>query len=437
MGGLVLPIFQELISMTRNQLAVSVALIVAVTLVSFLLARPFILNWNEAKHVAALPQINDSGQHKYWVCPMHPEISQDHPGTCPICGMKLVESGAVEMHVHGIQVDSATVQRMGVRLARIKQDVIGQVVQTYGNVLIAENKTFSVQPKYEGWIKKLYVHTAGEEVKAGQVLYEIYSPDLITRQRTYLSSIERRKQLLQTIQTTPDTENDYVMEMAMDAANDRLKLNQEEGVSVESIKTIEEKKQAKDVVQIVAERSGVISQINVKEGAYVTSSNPILVLADVSKVWVDVALYPDQAAQVKRGDEVIVRDASGQEIHSSLSFINPLANKNKVFARVELDNTRYRLRPGTFVDVTIQIQPHKALVLPSSAVMYTGQGNMVMLSRGNGHFLPVQVTTGVENGDWIEIVDGLQEDAEVAVNGQFLLDSASSISAASERMHSH
>ena len=315
--------------MTRKQVAVSVALIVAVILVSYFFARPSILHGNEAKHVSALPQINNSGPQKYWVCPMHPEISQDHPGTCPICGMKLVESGAAEMHMHGIQVDSATAQRMGVRLARIKQEVIGQAVQTYGNVVIAENKSFSVQPKYEGWIKKLYVHAAGEEVKAGQVLYEIYSPDLITRQRTYLSSIERRKQLLQTIQTTPDTENDYVMEMAMDAANDRVKLNQEEGVSVESIKTIEEKKQASDVVQIVAERSGVVSQINVKEGSYVMPSNPILVLADVSKVWVDVVLYPDQLVQVKRGDDVTIRDATGQDIHSRLSFINPLANNNK------------------------------------------------------------------------------------------------------------
>lgn len=368
---------------------------------------------------------------------MHPEISQDHPGTCPICGMKLVEAGTAETHVHGIQVDSATEQRMGVRLARIKQEVIGQAVQTYGNVVIAESKTFAVHPKYEGWIKKLYVHSVGEPVKAGQVLYEIYSPDLIVRQRTYLSSIERRKQLLQTIQTTSDTENDYVMEMAMDAANDRLKLNQEEGVSVENIKTIEERKLASEVVQIISERSGVVSQINVKEGSYVMSANPILVLADVSSVWIDVVLYPDQVSQVKRGDAVTIRDVNGLEIHSRLSFINPLASGNKVIARVELDNARYHLRTGTFADVTIQIHPHKALVLPRSAVIYTGDGNMVMLSRGAGHFLPVPVTTGVESGDEIEIVDGLQENAEVAVNGQFLLDSASSLSAASERMHAH
>lgn len=423
--------------MTRKQVAVSVALIVAVVLVSFLFVRPPISHGNETKQVSALPQINEAGPHKYWVCPMHPEISQDHPGTCPICGMKLVESGTPDMHLHGIQVDSATVQRMGIRLVRIRQGNIGQAIETYGNVVVAENKAFSVHPKYEGWIKKLYVHAAGEKIKAGQVLYEIYSPDLVTRQRTYLSSIERRKQVLQTIQTTSDTENDYVMEMAMDAANDRLKLNQEEGVSVESIKTIEERKQASDVVQIVAERSGVVSQINVKEGSFVMPSNPVLVLADVSTVWVDIALYPDQAAQVKRGDEVTIRDAAGQDIHSSLNFISPLANNNRIAARAILDNAHGHLRPGTFADVTIRIQPHKALVLPRAAVLYTGHGSMVMLSRGEGHFLPVPVTTGVESGDWVEIVDGLQEDAEVAVNGQFLLDSASSINAASERMHSN
>jgi Cu(I)/Ag(I) efflux system membrane fusion protein len=423
--------------MKRKQVAVTVALIVAVVLVSYFFARPSMLHGNDAKQLSTLPQINSARPQKYWVCPMHPEITQDHSGTCPICGMKLVEAGTSEIHMHGIQVNSATAQRMGVRLARIKQEVIGQTIQTYGNVVIAEDKTFSVHPKYEGWIKKLYVHAPGEEIKAGQVLYEFYSPELITRQRTYLSSIERRKQLLQTIQTTPDTENDYVMEMTMDAAKDRVKLHQEEGVSVESIKSIEQKKEASDVVQIVAERSGVVSQINVKEGNYIMPANSILVLADVSKVWVDIVLYPDQVTQVKRGDDVIIRDASGQEIHSRLSYINPLANSNKVIARAALDNAHYRLRLGTFADVTIQIQPHKALVLPRSAVMYTGQGNRVMLSRGDGHFLPVPVTTGVENGDWIEIVDGLQEDAEVAINGQFLLDSASSISAASERMLSH
>jgi Cu(I)/Ag(I) efflux system membrane fusion protein len=428
-------------NMTRKKIAIGIILIAVALLVSFLVVRPTFMNSHEAEHVNALPSFNKSAeksaQNKIWVCPMHPEITQDHPGTCPICGMKLVESGTTEMHEHGIQVDSATLQRMGVRVARVKQGVIGQEIQTYGNVVVAENATFSVQSKYEGWVKKLYVHAVGENVKAGQVLYEIYSPELITRQRIYISSIQRRKQLLQTIPTSADTESDYVMELAMDAEKDRIKLHQEEGVSVESIQNIEEKKMPNDVVQIVAERSGVVSQINVKEGAFVSLANSILVLADISKVWVDVALYPDQLAQVKVGDGLIIKDPAGHDIHAQLSLINPVGIGNKIFARAELDNTRYHLRPGTFTDVTIQAKPHEALLLPRAAVIYTGQGKMVVLSRGEGHFLPVPVETGAESGDWVEIVDGLQQDSEVAINGQFLLDSAASMSATIERMHSN
>jgi Cu(I)/Ag(I) efflux system membrane fusion protein len=423
--------------MRRKKVAFSLALIAATLLVFYLYLRPTVFSPQEIQHSNTLPSFNQSALKKIWVCPMHPEITQDHPGTCPICGMKLVEASSSEMHEHGVHVDSATQQRLGVRLARVKNGVIGQEIQTYGNVVIAENETFSVQPKYEGWIHKLYVHAVGEKVKAGQVLYEIYSPELINRQRTYLSSIDRRKQLLQSIPTTADTESDYVMELTMDAARDRDKLHSEEGVSVESIKNIEEKKMSSDVVQIVAERSGVVSQINVKEGSFASQGNSILVLADTSKVWVDIVLYPDQVAQVKVGDVVTITDPTGHSILSKISLINPLANNNKIVARAELDNTRYPLRPGTFTDVTIQSQPHEAMLLPRASVIYTGQGKMVMLSRGDGHFLPVPVETGVESGGWIEIIDGIQNESEVVINGQFLLDSAASMSATIERMRSN
>jgi len=425
------------VNMTRKQIAVS-AFLIAVALLAFLLVtRPGRLNSHHDAPANALPSFNKSTLNKIWVCPMHPEITQDHPGTCPICGMKLVEASTSDIHEHGVHVDSATQQRLGVRLARVKQGVIGQEIQTYGNIAVAENTTFSVHPKYEGWIKKMYVHAVGEKVRAGQVLYEIYSPELINRQRTYLSSIDRRKQLLESIPTTADTESDYVMELTMDAAEDRDKLYSEEGVSVESIKHIEEKKQASDVVQIVAERSGVVSQINVKEGSFASQANSIIVLADTSKVWVNIVLYPDQVAQIKVGDAVTITDSAGHGIPSRISLINPLANNNKIVARAELDNTRYHLSPGTFTDVTIQAQAHEAMLLPRASVIYTGQGKMVMLSRGDGHFLPVPVETGVENGDWIEIIDGIQNESEVVVNGQFLLDSAASMSATTERMRSN
>ena len=372
-----------------------------------------------------------------WVCPMHPEITQDHPGTCPICGMKLVESGGTANHEHGVHVDNATIQRLGIRLASVKRGLIGQDILAYGNIVASENAAHTVHTRYDGWIKKLYVHTAGERVTAGQALYEIYAPDLIARERAYLSSRERRKQVLQTIDSPPGTENEYVMDMLADAAADRAKLHAEEGVSVESIKRIEDSRVPLDVVEIAAGRSGVVTQISVKEGAYVMAATPIMTLADVSRVWVDVTLYPDQVSMVRAGDPVTIYAPDGLSIKARLDFVSPLAENNKVHARVYLDNARFHLRPGAFADVSISAQPHEARVLPRSAILYTAHGKMVMLSRGDGHFLPTPVETGSESGDSVEIVSGLREGAEVAVNGQFLLDAASSMNAAAERMHMH
>jgi Cu(I)/Ag(I) efflux system membrane fusion protein len=412
-----------------------IALLVMTIPALYLLYQRFPFFSSDTRNAAPSALGSQAAQKKIFICPMHPEISQDHPGTCPICGMKLVEAGGHEAHEHGIQVDSATIQRLGIRLASVRKDGIGQDLKAYGSIVADERALYNVHPRYDGWIKKLYIHSVGERIKEGQVLYEIYSPDLIARERAYLTGVDRRKQVLQTINTTPDTENEYVMDLATDAARDRAKLHTEEGVSVETIQFMEDNRQVVDVAKIVSDHAGVVTQLNAREGAFISATTTILTLADVAKAWVDVPLYPDQAALVSTGDPVTIHTSDGQAIHAKLDFISPLAENNKARARVYLDNTKYHLRPGAFVDVTIGVRTHQALVLPRSAILYAAQGNMVMLSRGDGRFLPVPVETGVEEGDQVEIVSGLREGAEVAVNGQFLLDAASSMSADAERMH--
>lgn len=374
---------------------------------------------------------------KIYICPMHPEIVQEHPGTCPICGMKLVEGKEGQAHEHGIQADHVTLQRLGVRLVSVTRASLGQELRTYGNVLADERKLYQIYPRYDGWVRKLHVHAVGERVQEGQVIYEIYSPDLINRERLYIGNVEKRKQLLKTIPTTADTENEYVMELAMDEAKDRSRLHVEEGLSTETIQTLEEKREVADIAQIVAARSGVVTQLNVREGGFASAAAPIMTLSDVARVWIDLPLYPDQAAMVQAGDPVSVRAPDGQLIQGKLDFISPLAENNKIHARVYLDNTPYHLKPGSYADVTIMAHAHPARMLPRSAIIYTAQGNRVMLSRGEGSFLPVPVETGAESGDYVEIVSGLREGAEVAVNGQFLLDASASMQAASERMHAH
>ena len=230
------------------------------------------------------------------------------------------------------------------------------------------------------------------------------------------------------------------MDLLEDLSRERTKFLYED-IGIETVQQLEDHKRVIEVVPILAAESGVVTQINAREGDNVMPAATLFTLSNVTRVWVAVTLYPDQAGQINNGDEVTITNSDGhgsnQPIKAKLDFVNPIAENNKVNARMAIDNSQLHLRPGSFVDVTIHAQPHEALVVPSSAVLRTGEGNVVMLHRGEGHFLPVYVETGIESGDWIEITDGIQQGAEVAVNGQFLLDSAASMSAAVERMQSH
>lgn len=394
---------------------------------------------NTASHGAtssSLPGINPPGEGKVWVCPMHPEIMQNHPGTCPICGMDLVESrNPAAIHDHGIHVDSASIQKLGVRLASVSMSPISQDIRAYGTVTVDESTLHTIHSKVDGWIQKSHIHSVGQHIKQGQVIYEIYSPELITQQKEFLRFMERRNQILKTIGDVRMQENEYVMNLLAELSKERSKFLHED-VDLETVQKIEDSRMPVDVVKIVAARSGVVTQINAREGSYATPSASLFTLADVSRAWVVITLYPDQADQVSTGDEVTITGADRQTVKAKLDFLSPVADNNKVIARAAIDNSRLRLRPGSFADVTIHAQPREALVVPRSAVLRSGRGDVVILSRGDGHFLPVHVETGIESGEWIEITGGIQPGAEVAVNGQFLLDSASSLSAAVERMKS-
>ncbi len=422
--------------------AAGIALLCIVILTSYFLNQNISISWRgteitpPAIHAPALPGITKTAPEKIYICPMHPEIMQDHPGSCPICGMGLVEesiNSTLHEHAPGVHVDSATLQKLGVRVTSLKKSAISQEIRAYGNVTIDQRALHNVHTKYDGWIKKLYIHSVGQRIQKGQVIYEIYSPDLIMRQKEYLRFMARRNQILQTIGDVRLQENEYVMELLMELSRERTRFLQED-IDIETVRQIEDNKQPFEVVKIVAAESGVVAQINVREGNFIEPAATLFTLANVAKVWVDITLYPDQLGQIKNGDTVTITAANGQHINSMLDFINPIADSNKVSARATINNAKLHLRPGTFVDVTIHAQPREALLLPRSAVLRGGDGDRVMLSRGAGHFLPAYIETGIENGDDIEIVDGLLEGAEVAVNGQFLLDSAASMSAAAERM---
>lgn len=421
-------------------------LALAVMVVSGYFARPFS---KELPHVApataqaaALDTLQDPKHptRKAWVCPMHAHILQDHPGTCPICGMDLVETeGASTPDSADIQVDAATQQRLGVRLAMVASHTLSREVHTYGTVSIDESSLFNISPKIDGWIRKLHVTAVGQPVRAGQVLYELYSPELVQRQREYIELLQRRDQLLQSMPLLSGQNTQVAASLARERIRTREKFAYAD-VSDEILNEIEKTRRTMDVVPVRAARSGFVTQIGAREGSFVTPMVNLLSVANTASVWIDVMLYPDQLAWVQEGDEARLKPPyPGQPgIKGRLKFTNPTTDgaTQTVRARLVVNNAQQRLRPGKFVDVIITTQSRKALAIPRSAVMRTGNGSRVMLARGDGHFLPVAVEIGIESGDFVEIVDGLQEGAQIAVNGQFLLDAAASLSDAAQRLQS-
>ena len=380
----------------------------------------------------------DKSAKALWICPMHAQILQDHPGSCPICGMDLVESGGAHEHAEaGIHVDAASQQRLGVRLARATLQTLSREVLAYGTVAIDETSLLNVTPKTDGWIRRLAVNSEGQAVRAGQLLYEIYSPELEQRQREYIELLQRRDRLLESM-TNLSGQNAQV---AASLARERIRLRQKfayADVGAEILDEIEKTGRPLQVIPVRAPASGFVTAIGAREGSYVTPLVNLVSLAKTSRVWIDVALYPDQLDWVREGDiaNVNLPNTGEPGIEARLSFPSPVIDKatQTLRARLVVDNAGRLLRPGKFVDVVIAAGTRVALAVARSALIRPGNGDRVMLARGDGHFMPVAVETGIESGDFVEIVDGLQEGAQIALNGQFMLDAAASLNEAARRM---
>ncbi|HXW64093.1 MAG TPA: efflux RND transporter periplasmic adaptor subunit [Burkholderiaceae bacterium] len=359
-----------------------------------------------------------------YVCPMHPEITSDHPDNCPICGMALVKANG-QGHHHELHVDSAALASLGVRLVAVERKEIAREVRSYGTVVPAEDVQFAVTSKFDGWLRKLNVHAVGEHVERGQVLYEIYSPDLVAKEREFFQFLVRRKQILQSVGDVSQQENEYVMDLLQEWQKQREDLMRLD-LDIETVQKLEQDRTPIEVIQVHAPRSGVITQLNVREGSFVSPAAPILTIADPSTVWIDVVLAAGEAELVAVGDPVSIGVTGTEPLQAKIDFLNPLLDTGRARARIALHRPAADLHLGALVNVTIRSSVHTARVLPSSAVLRTGHGDFVMLSRDGGAFLPVAVHTGVESDDTIEIRGGIQEGALVASNAQFLLDPSAS-----------
>lgn len=359
-----------------------------------------------------------------YVCPMHPQIIKDEPGSCPICGMDLVEKMLDPMtgkHPE-VALTPAVVQTLGVRAAPVERGTLWKYIETVGRIDYDETRLAHVHPRAAGWIESLEVRAEGEPVQAGQPLAQLYAPDILSAQVDFLLAQDR---------TAADQRR-----VSADKARNILRLLD---VPDDVIREIERSGEARNRVPVRAPINGIVTQMEARDGMYVTESSAMFTIADLSQVWVLVDIYEHQIDWLAEGlsAEMRVPARPGRTWEGTVDYLYPELDPETRTLRVRLvfDNPDLALKPNMFADVVIYGGPKRDLLkIPAEALIATGERESVVLALGDGRFQPVDVVTGMQRDGEVEILSGLEEGDEIVVSGQFLIDSESNLQASFRRM---
>jgi len=369
---------------------------------------------------------HDYSDAEYYTCPMHPTVVQDDEGDCPICGMDLVlEKGGKKENkktTGSIIIDPTVVQNMGVRVKHISYRDISHTIRTIGKVEIADDRSYSVNLRFSGWIEKIFADKIGQKIEKGTKLFEIYSPQLIAAQEEYLLAV-----------------NSYGKTSKIAEATEKRLLLW--NIPKRHLEKILSEKNAQQNVILTSPFSGNILHKNIKEGSRVNVGTDLYHIANLDKIWIIADLYEFDAASVKTGQQVTVEftNLQGKIQKGTISFIYPTLNTKtrtqKI--RIELKNPGLTMKPGMFATVRIEVDKlHDVLTVPTEAIINSGERKIVFISRGNGKFEPREIQTGLadESNYYTEVISGLRENEIVVVSGQFLLDSESQLQEAVQKL---
>ena len=355
-----------------------------------------------------------------YTCPMHPQIIQDKPGSCPICGMDLVPMEVQPEEGATVKISPEVEHNLGVRTAEAIKDRLWRRIDTVGYVDFDENHISHIHLRTRGWIEKLYVKSEGERVRKGQHLFDVYSPELVNAQEEYLQALNSGNKRL------------------IAASRERLVAL---GIPELHINDINKNRKVSQYVKIYAKQDGIVANLSVRDGMYVTPPVEVMSLAELSSVWLLAEVFESQADWVEVGQPADVRLSylPGRVWEGEVEYIYPSLNQKTrtLKARLHFENEDEALKPNMFADVTIYGgAKNNVIMIPREALIRTGREERVILALGEGKYQPRIVVAGIESGDWVEIISGLKEGEVVVISGHFLIDSEASIKASLSRMSS-
>jgi Cu(I)/Ag(I) efflux system membrane fusion protein/cobalt-zinc-cadmium efflux system membrane fusion protein len=370
-------------------------------------------------------------------CPMHPQVVQDTPGECPICGMTLVEvkrphatpggtEGVRAERTGEVVIDPVQVQNIGVVTAEAVIDDIARYSRTVGILDYDADRVAWVNIKFEGWIEKVHVIYVGQKVRVGQPLFEIYSPELVTTQEEYLRALDYRASLADSgrAETRRQAEN------LVRSTRERLTYWD---VTAEQIRQLEETREVMRLLTVTSPASGVVAEVmsEALEGMYAKPGMDLYKIADLSTVWVHADVFEVDIPWIREGQPAVVsfRNAPDERFRGQVLFLYPEVSRDTRTLKicVVVPNPDRRLRPGMYADVVVEGPPvEDAVVVPQSAVIRSGERNIAFVALGHGRFQPREVQLGIKGeGDRVQITSGIAAGEEVVTQAQFMLDSES------------
>lgn len=371
----------------------------------------------------------------YWRAPMDPGYVSDRPGKSPM-GMDLVPVYADQGETIAgkvIRIDPVTIQNMGVRTTRVRRGELVKTVRTLGRIDYDEQKLVYVDTKFEGWIEKLYVNETGQKVKAGDPLFDVYSPDLYSAQVEYVSALRKQPTLERS--TFADAAEDALL--MVDAARLKLEFYDVAAVQLDRLK---ESLVPEKSVQILSPADGIVADKMALEGMRIMPGMRIYTIADLSRVWVYVDIYEYQLPWVHVGQTATMTlpYIPNKAYRGEVTYIYPYLQKQTrvIKVRLEFPNPELELKPDMYANVVIEgLIKNNAMLIPREGFIDSGTRKVAFVDLGNGKFEPRNVQVGVEGeGGTVEVMLGLQVGEVVVTSGQFLLDSESKLKEAVAKM---
>ena len=381
-----------------------------------------------AKPDATKPAASSTIQKQLYTCGMHPQVIQDHPGNCPICGMKLTPvrgGGAAGLEPQAIQLDPATIQTTGIRTTTVTRGPLRRVIRTVGTVDYNETAVVEVTTKFKGWIEKLYVNATGQETRKGDPLFEIYSPELYVAQSEYVLALSA---------SGSDAGDTAALRAS---ARNRLSFAD---VSDDQIAELERTRQPRKTVRVLSPQDGFAIEKNIVEGQMVDAGMRLYRLANLGSVWIQAQVYEQDLPHVKPGQEAVATLTAlpGREFKGRVDYVYPSLDEQTRTARIrlEINNPGHLLKPGMYAAVTARSEAEaSALLAPGMAILRSGERCTVFVALENGRFEARTVTLGLQaEDDMYQVVNGLREGERIVTSGQFMLDSESQLREAVQKM---